>query len=110
MRILIAAAAACTILAGCSAQQLPAVQSALGTAKADAVQFCKTDQPVVGVVATVVTAGIAAAAPQAAAAAPITGVIVQDVNGICAGLTAVAVPAPPAGAQVLVPTAKTPGT
>jgi hypothetical protein len=110
MRNIIAAAAACVVLAGCSAQQLPAVQSGLGAAQADVVQFCKTDQPVVGVVATVVTAGIAAAAPQAAAAAPITGVIVQDVNGICAGLTAVAVPAPPAGVQVLVPAPKAPGT
>ncbi len=96
MRIIIAAAAVCTVLAGCTAQQSPAVQSALGTAQADVVQFCKTDQPVVGVVATVLTAGIAAAAPQAAAAVPITGVIVQDVNGVCAGLTAVPVP-PPAG-------------
>jgi len=102
MRTMIAAAAACVVLAGCSAQT-------------DVVKFCKTDQPVVGVVATVVTAGIAAAAPQAAAAAPITGVIVQDVNGICAGLTAVAVPPPAAGVQVLVPVpnvpaAKAPGT
>jgi hypothetical protein len=110
MRILIAAAAACVVLAGCTAQQLAGVQSGLGTAQAGAVQFCQTDQPVVGVVATVVTAGIAAAAPQAAAAAPITGVIVQDVNGICAGLAAVAVPPPAAGAQVLVPAAKPLGT
>jgi hypothetical protein len=105
MRILIAAAAACTMLAGCSAQQLATVQSDLGTAQAGAVKFCTTDQPVVGVVATVVTAGIAAGVPKAAAAAPITGLIVQDVNGICAGLTAVPVPAPQAGTQVVVPVA-----
>src|SRR5271168_4586935 len=97
MRHVIAAAAACLLLAGCSAQQL-----------AGAVQFCKTDQPVVGVVATLVTAGVAAAAPQAAAAAPITGVIVQDVNGVCAGLAAVAVPPPAAGVQVLVPVPNVP--
>jgi hypothetical protein len=112
MRNLIAAAAACVMIAGCSAQQLASVQSDLGTAQAGAVQFCKTDQPVIGVVATVVTAGIAAAAPQTAAAAPVTGLIVQDVNGVCAGLIAVAVPAPPPGAQVVVPVAapKPPGT
>jgi hypothetical protein len=103
MRIQIAAAAVCVMLAGCSAQQLATVQSGIGEAQAGAVKFCTTDQPVVGVVATVVTAGIAAGVPQAAAAAPITGMIVQDVNGVCAGLTAV--PAPPAGTQVVVPTA-----
>ena len=99
MRNLIAAAAACVALAGCSSTQ-----------QADVVQFCKTDQPVIGVVATVATSGIAAAAPQAAAAAPIAGLIVQDVNGVCAGLIAVPVPAPPVGAQVLVPAIKPPGT
>ena len=97
MKILIAAVAACALLAGCSTQQMASVQA--GT-----VQFCKTDQPVIGAVATVVTAGVAVAAPQAAAAAPITGVIVQDVNGICAALTAAPVAPPPAGTQVLVPT------
>jgi hypothetical protein len=96
MRNLIAAAAACTLLAGCGTQQLASVQAKM-------VQFCKTDQPVIGAVATVVTAGVAAASPQTAAAAPITGLIVQDVNGICAGLTAVPVPPPPAGTPVLVP-------
>jgi hypothetical protein len=104
MRIVIAAVAACVVLAGCSAQQLASVQSDLGTAQAGAAKFCTTDQPMVGVVATVVTAGIAAGVPQAAAAAPITGMIVQDVNGFCAGLTAVPVAAPPAGTQVVVPT------
>ena len=103
MRILIAAAAVCVLLAGCGTQQ-----------SADVVQFCKTDQPVIGAVATVAAAGVAATAPQAAAAAPVTGLIVQDVNGVCAGLAAVAVPAPPAGTQVLVPAtipgARRPGT
>jgi hypothetical protein len=103
MNYMIAAVAACVVLAGCSAQQLAGAQ-------ADALKFCKTDQPVVGVVATVVTAGVAAAAPATAAAVPITGFVVQDVNGVCAGLAAAAVPPPAPGTQVLVPAAPAPGS
>jgi hypothetical protein len=81
-------------LAACSAAQLASTQAA-------AVKFCTTDQPVIGTVATIGTAGVAAVDPAAAAAAPVVGLIVQDVNGVCNGLTAV--PAPPAGTQVVVP-------
>jgi hypothetical protein len=96
MKFIIAAIAACALLTACNSGQLASVQSG-------AVQFCETDQPVVGAVATVVTSGVAVAAPAAAAAAPITGLIVQDVNGVCAALTAAPVAPPPAGTQVVVP-------
>ena len=114
MRILIAAAAVCVMLAGCGTQPSGAGSSGLAGAQAGVLQFCKTDQPVVGAVATVAAAGVAVAAPQGAAAAPVVGLIVQDVNGVCAGLAAVPVAAPPAGTPVVVPAvvpgAKSPGT
>ena len=95
---------AAALLAGCSAQQLASFQAGAGTAQTAVVNFCKTDQPVIGTVATVVVAGVAAAAPSAAVAGPITGLIVQDVNGICAGiLNAQPVPAPAPGTQIVVP-------
>lgn len=86
-------ASAGLFLTGCSAQQ-----------NAQLAKFCATDQPIVGVVATVAVTGAAVAYPAASPAVPIVGVVVQDVNGICAAIPgAVAVPAPPAGAKVLVP-------
>ena len=47
MKFFIAAMAACALLGACSTGQLTSVE-------ADAVQFCTTDQPVNGAVATVV--------------------------------------------------------
>lgn len=94
---------ACILLGGCSTQQLANVQADAAKVQVGIGAFCQTDQPVVGTVATLAADGTAVADPALAPVATVTGFIVQDVNGVCAGMKAVPAPAP--GTKVVVPSA-----
>lgn len=91
------------LLAACSPAQMAAFSAAAAKAQAGVVKFCLTDQPVVGTVATMTAGGVAIADPALAPVGAVTGLVVQDVNGVCNGLTAV--PPPAAGTKVVVPSA-----
>lgn len=88
-------------LAACSASDLAKFSTATGKVQSAVVGFCKKDQPVAGTVATMTADGVAIADPALAMVGTVTGLVVQDVNGACAGLAPV--PPPAAGTKVVVP-------
>lgn len=102
-------AAAALALAACTPAQQMAVSTDIANGQKAVVGFCITDQPIVGTTATIAADTVGAVIPAAAPAGVITGLVVQNVNGVCDKLIAQskasAVATPPAGTVVAVPTA-----
>ena len=98
-RIIIAALA----LAGCTDASTAKLDAALARADQSVAHFCTVQQPVIGRLAKVTAAGVAAASPETAAVAPVVGLVVALVDGTCASIGGVDAPKPAQGTPVVVP-------
>lgn len=87
---------------GCTPATTAKLDAALQRADQQIAHFCTVQQPILGRLARVTAAGVAAASPDAAAAVPVAGMVVALVDGTCAGIGGVDVAKPAEGTQVVV--------
>lgn len=89
-------------VAACTDASTAKFDAALARADQQIAHFCQVQQPIIGRLAKVTAAGVAAATPDAAAAVPVTGLIVALVDGTCAGIGGVDTQKPADGTTVVV--------
>ena len=89
-------------LAACTDASTAKFDAALARADQQIAHFCQVQQPIIGRLAKVTAAGVAAATPDAAAAVPVAGMVVALVDGTCAGIGGVDVGKPAEGVEVVV--------